>query len=54
MTILDIMVPGSKKDKVVYLSLDSVIKWNKTVKVNPLEVSNPPDVVLCGTKITSK
>ncbi|HJU14159.1 MAG TPA: DUF87 domain-containing protein, partial [Candidatus Nitrosotalea sp.] len=34
------MVPESEKDRVVYISLDSVIRWSRTVKINPLEVKD--------------
>ncbi|MGB6463819.1 MAG: DUF87 domain-containing protein [Nitrosotalea sp.] len=32
------MIPDSKKDRVIYISLDAVRQWGKTVKINPLEV----------------
>lgn len=32
------MIPESKKDRVIYISLDAVRQWGKTVKINPLEV----------------
>jgi hypothetical protein len=32
------MIPDSKKDRVIYISLDAVRLWAKTVKINPLEV----------------
>jgi hypothetical protein len=32
------MVPESKKDNLVYISLDAVRQWGMTVKINPLEV----------------
>lgn len=34
------MVPHSQRDRVVYISLDSVARWGKTVKINPLEVKS--------------
>jgi len=34
------MVPESEKDRVVYISLDSVPRWSRTVKINPLEVKD--------------
>jgi len=37
------MVPESKKDRLVYISLDSVARWSRTVKINPLEVREPKD-----------
>lgn len=32
------MIPDSKKDRVIYISLDTIRWWGKTVKINPLEV----------------
>jgi hypothetical protein len=37
------MVPESKKDRVIYISLDAVRQWGKTVKINPLEVKAGDD-----------
>ncbi|MHB8602308.1 MAG: type IV secretory system conjugative DNA transfer family protein [Nitrosotalea sp.] len=37
------MIPESKKDRVVYISMDAVRNWGKTVKINPLEVKNGAD-----------
>ncbi len=34
------MIPESKKHKLVYISLDSVTRWGKTIKINPLEVKD--------------
>lgn len=37
------MIPESEKDKLVYISLDSIVRWSRTVKINPLEVRKPED-----------
>ncbi len=37
------MIPESKKDRVIYISLDAVRQWGKTVKINPLEVKTGDD-----------
>ncbi len=37
------MIPESKKDRVIYISLDAVRQWSKTVKINPLEVKGGDD-----------
>ena len=34
------MIPEDKKKNVVYISLDAVRLWGKTVKINPLEATN--------------
>ncbi len=37
------MIPESKKDNLVYISLDAVRQWGMTVKINPLEVRQGDD-----------
>lgn len=37
------MIPDTKKNQVVYISLDAVRLWGKTVKINPLEVKTSTD-----------
>jgi len=37
------MIPESKKDRVIYISLDTVRLWGKIVKINPLEVKSGSD-----------
>ncbi|MDH2907271.1 MAG: type IV secretion system DNA-binding domain-containing protein [Candidatus Nitrosotalea sp.] len=37
------MIPESKKDRVIYISLDTVRLWGKIVKINPLEVKSGGD-----------
>ncbi|MDE1863040.1 MAG: DUF87 domain-containing protein [Thaumarchaeota archaeon] len=34
------MIPESEKERLVYISLDSVRRWGRTVKINPLEVKD--------------
>jgi len=37
------MIPESEKERLVYISLDSVRRWGRTVKINPLEVRDPEE-----------
>ena len=37
------MIPESKKDRVIYISLDTVRLWGRIVKINPLEVKSGGD-----------
>lgn len=47
------MVPQSKRDRVVYISLDSVVRWGKTVKINPLEVKSGKDRYLVAMNLVN-
>lgn len=47
------MIPETKKERVIYLSLDAVRSWGKTVKINPLEVKTDADRYLVAMNLVN-
>lgn len=47
------MVPESERDRVVYISLDSVPRWGRTVKINPLEVKDGAEMYVVAMNLVN-
>lgn len=47
------MVPEAERDRIVYISLDSVVRWGRTVKINPLEVKDGTERYLVAMNLVN-
>jgi hypothetical protein len=46
------MIPPEEYDKIVYVNLSSIKKWEKTLRFNPLENDNPHDAGMVALNFT--